>query len=515
MFTSRLPVSTKIRRPGSNVEGSTSMVGLNRPSNIPTTVRKANLFTPQTKRPLSMGASTAGKSYMSTGKATAKKYQRPLKPLPDKDLQNKMFDNLIEFLTTNGYQYPPPDAKKFFSSVSTTESSRIFEFMIAHLLPDFKINRLETDVPEALTQLDYPYIRSVTKSALVSVTTRQASVGLLVIFHWLIDMINQLNMAPEDIFDQDVDLLDVTAQLKKNFIFLPRDQLEEANMKLFQSLYKTQDLTSKLNDLEKLKEEYEQLYQEVQSLEELKQEEIVLDQDILSCKEYIVEIQKYKEVKLAELDKMKSTLARIDLLNEDRARKRDGILSEINNHPLTLEEAKGYLAKAEALRSRIIERNQKNLMAKEKDSEARIEHYLNYTRPRRLETINRLEREIESEDHKFKEEISNLERQTKEQYLRYYETKEKCDKELEELENKKKHAQKSLEKDDKELQTESDLCYKYLKIVLERNKERVQELVRVHKYRLEGWEKVRRAGEENHRVVNQALRKLTRLRGTS
>lgn len=180
MFTSRLPKSTSARRPSNPNDGLTSLIG----SNIPVSVRKANLFTPQPKRSLQNGLnSTSRKSYLTT----EKKYQRPSKPAPDRDEQLRMFENLVDFLKQKEPTFPVPEAKRFFSSVSTTECSRIFEFLIGRLFTDFKINKLEIDVPDALALLEYPYLRAVTKSALVSITTRQAIVNLLVIFDWLVN----------------------------------------------------------------------------------------------------------------------------------------------------------------------------------------------------------------------------------------------------------------------------------------------------------------------------------------
>lgn len=51
---------------------------------------------------------------------------------------------------------------------------------------------------EALALLEYPYIRSVTKSGLVSMTTRQAIGNLLFIFNWLIGFIGLAKSAMND-----------------------------------------------------------------------------------------------------------------------------------------------------------------------------------------------------------------------------------------------------------------------------------------------------------------------------
>lgn len=191
MFTSKLPrFATSAQRPSSSNNASTSFAS----SAIPVSVRKANLFTPQPQRAMRGTFSTGKPSYMTS----EKKYQRLSKPVPDRDEQMKMFTTLVDFLRSEAPGFPIPDPRKFMSSVSTTEASSIFELLLGRLLLNFKINKLEEDVPKALGALDYPFIRSVTKSALVSITTRQAVGNLLVIFNWLINLIEiQSNPSPK------------------------------------------------------------------------------------------------------------------------------------------------------------------------------------------------------------------------------------------------------------------------------------------------------------------------------
>jgi len=348
MYTSKLPISTSVRRPTHHADGSTSFVGLTRPSNIPVTVRKANLFTPQTKRPYSNGASTAGKSYMS-GMTTDKKYQRVAKP--DRDLQSKMFDTLVDYLKVNAPHLPTPEAKKFFSSVSTTESARIFEFLISRILPDFKINRLEIDVPEALALLDYPYIRSVTKSALVSVTTRQAAVGLLVIFYWLIGTINQIENVNSDGFEDEDEPVDERCEIYKNILMHP-ERIGEANRKVFECLYPREDFQARLDDLEHTKAEIDQLNEHLIEIDELKQEALTLEEDMHKCKEYTTLMEKYFTTKRSEEDELKQQSLRLDIKNEERLRRKDKILLEIKNHDLDIEEVKRNQAVVDNLESK-------------------------------------------------------------------------------------------------------------------------------------------------------------------
>lgn len=141
---------------------------------------------------------------------TDKKYQRISKPAPGHDEQMQMYSSLAEHLNEIAPSFPMPEPKKFFSSVSTTETTSIFELLIGDIIPGWEINKLDVDVPEILNTLGYPYIRSVTRSSLVSITTRQAVVNLLIIFNWLVRRSKNIRLQIEDIVkpkDQNYDAL--------------------------------------------------------------------------------------------------------------------------------------------------------------------------------------------------------------------------------------------------------------------------------------------------------------------
>lgn len=337
-FTSKLPISSA-RRPTHNRDGSTSFVGQSRPSNIPVTVRKANIFTPKTQRPFMTGTSTAGKSYMSIMTSEKKKYARPLKPAPDRDLQIKMFDNLVDFFRANAPHLPLPEAKKFFSSVSTTESSRIFELLISKITPDFKITKLETDVPEALAALDYPYIRSVTKSALVSVTTRQAAVGLLVIFNWLIEFIKCMEPTWDDKNDGD-ESIDEKRQIYEAILTNPPERVQEVCSDLFSRLYPIPDYHGTMCSLEDTKIEVATLEGDLAELHDLEQEVTTLREDISKSEVYYVQMEKYLQGLVDKGDGIRQQLLNYDVQNEERTKRNEQILAQVDNHEFTMDDVR-------------------------------------------------------------------------------------------------------------------------------------------------------------------------------
>lgn len=393
MFTSRLPISTSARRPTNPRDGSTSFVAQNRPSNVPVTVQKANLFTPKTsKRPFMAGTSTVGKSHMSVMTSDKKNYQRPLKPVPDRDMQIKMFETLVDYLKTNAPHLPLPEAKKFFSSISTTESSRIFEFLISRLLPEFKLNKLETDVPEALALLKYPYIRSVTKSALVSVTTRQASVGLLVIFHWLIGFIKQMEPLTWEEVNNNGALLDEKRQIYRIILANPPERQPEECRKLFDKLYPAPDYHGVMKALEDTKEEIAVLERNLAEIQDLEEEVAFLDRDLELVADYQLKMEEYVHGLKDKKDDLGQQALNLEAENKERLKRNEHLRNQIEKHEFTEEDVVKNQETLARLESELDDINRKLHASNNENQKAEEDFQMILTRfvEMRIKNINQL-----------------------------------------------------------------------------------------------------------------------------
>lgn len=271
--------------------------------------------------------------------------------MPDRDQQIKMFNRLVDYIKTNSPHLPLPEQKKFFSSVSTTESTRIFEFLIGRRLPDFQISRLEVDVPEALTILDYPYIRTVTKSALVSVTTRQAVVGLLVIFDWLIKSISF--QPKQENFVKDGESVDIDLEFLGN-MRLYSDQIQEANLELGDKLYPLHDLGALELKLKQVADEDEQIAADIEVIENDIDAVEILKEDVEKCEKYLDHMSKYIQFRQEEKEKVlkQDTEAPEESSLEERLA---SIEAKIQAHPLDILELDRLQATEDALATKVTE----------------------------------------------------------------------------------------------------------------------------------------------------------------
>lgn len=439
MFTSKLPrFANSAKRPSQPGEGSTS---------IPVSVRKANLFTPQPNRSLhGTFSSTAKKSYLTT----EKKYQRLSKPVPDRDEQMKMFSNLVDYLKTYAPGFPIPDPKKFLLSVSTTETTRIFEVLLKESFHDVKINKLEIDVPEYLTRMDYPYIRSVTKSALVSVTTRQAVGNLLVIFDWLV---KQLRLKHGDPYESEPD--EIFYELFEGIQPTENDDCQlilEGKTKKEQEFYQ---------EIDEMTLQYEERERDAKTLE-------IMQEDVKKCDDYIEQMEKYCQSKRDEKKQNEERTAKLDPeLADVKAQ-----LVQISLHPHAID--------GEQSDPNAIKEPQEQLKINEaKLTAAKIEH-------KRRMALEVAEKE-EKEDHRCIEELKA---------------------ELKFWKQKPEDTQMKLAADLKDDEENKRLQTELLKQVLEKNKQEMRADLDKFRRRNEHLAKVEETAAHNQEVVRAGMRLL-------
>lgn len=448
MFTSKLPrFANSAKRPSGPNDGSTSFLA----SNIPVSVRKANLFTPQPKRSLTLSG-TATKPYMTT----EKKYPRVSKPMPDRDEQMRMFTTLADYLKANAPGFPIPDPKKFLLSVSTTETARIFEILISRLYPNFKINKLEVDVPEILALLEYPYIRTVTKSALVSVTTRQAVGNLLVIFNWLVTQINSMTEASAEWANDDEELMDM---LKGEQDDTMDDDLQAELMKKEEEMYK-------------IHVEITELRRRADELDEYKEAIRAYDEDIQKCKDYCAQMEKYLEVKKVGASQLEQELTKRRQDLEDKQNYFNMLVQNPTFPPdPAFDPASGNLERLEdELKSKVLENDS-------------------------------IQRDIDSIMVQEKVEHERLSQELK-QFM------ERADKEEAVLMQKINAERDKLKVAEEENKRHEDLLLELFKNTLEANKQEAQTLVETVKRDNEYWTKVEKRVIENNKVARRGMKLL-------
>ncbi len=127
------------------------------------------------------------------GKKTTGPKQDP-RPVSDKAYQHDCIRQLIEYLSTHGYEHAV--APKTLTSPMSKDVFSIVQFLLRQVDPNMKpLGKMEEDVPQLFKHLKYPF--QISKSALFAVGSPHTWPGLLAAMNWVVELLNYAEKADE------------------------------------------------------------------------------------------------------------------------------------------------------------------------------------------------------------------------------------------------------------------------------------------------------------------------------
>lgn len=127
------------------------------------------------------------------GKKTTGPKQDP-RPVSDKAYQHDCIRQLIEYLSTHGYEHPV--SPKTLTSPMSKDVFSIVQFLLRQVDPNMKpLGKMEEDVPQLFKHLKYPF--QISKSALFAVGSPHTWPGLLAAMNWVVELLNYAEKADE------------------------------------------------------------------------------------------------------------------------------------------------------------------------------------------------------------------------------------------------------------------------------------------------------------------------------
>ncbi|KAI1292334.1 Kinetochore protein NDC80 -like protein [Halotydeus destructor] len=338
--------------PGS-ATSRTSMYPVNRPSTSAFSAQKSNLsmmsakkgkaglfgMTPQsTKRPsFNPGtASSAGRRSSIIGQS---RHIQETRPLSDRSYHVQVFEKVFHYLQDNGFncQLTP----KFVQSPTGSDVRKIFDFLFLCLDQNLKIVHLDTDVPNILKMLGYPF--QVNKSNLVSWASPQAKGHLFGMFDWLVDAVNYSRSTDIEqlLFSSFDDEINSTSEIFKLIVTTTGGEadtdelLENLALKRFGTKEEFEQLNS---ELEQLEQEVQAQEEEIEKIQALPETIVAYKKDMARYDEYIANME-------AHIANNEETLSQ--LVKEYREKKemfdatkknRDELLIQVKDQQFGLEE---------------------------------------------------------------------------------------------------------------------------------------------------------------------------------
>ncbi|XP_005517289.1 PREDICTED: kinetochore protein NDC80 homolog [Pseudopodoces humilis] len=332
-------------------------------------------------------ASGAGGSRSSQYSVFGTEKIKDPRPLHDKTFIQQCIKKLCEFLLENGYTHNV--SMKSLQSPSVKDFLKIFTFIYRFLCPSYELpdSKFEEEIPKVFKDLGYPFALS--KSSMYTVGAPHTWPQIVAALVWLIDCVKLYNAIRENppSFDDaqnwggEVDDGIVHHKLFMDYcvkcydLFMQgRDTFEELDA----------EVQSKLKDLfnidqvkmESLAAENKRLQEEIARLEKEKESEPDRRVTLRNVKSSLQgDVQKYQ----AYLASLESHIAILD-------KKLESVNDEVETAEMEVEAMKQENARL------------RHVLDNQKYSAADIER-LNHERNELQQTINKLTKELEAEEH--------------------------------------------------------------------------------------------------------------------
>ena len=120
---------------------------------------------------------------------------RDPRPLKDRTFQNKIGQELSDYLTRNNFELQMGHSlgQKSFVSPTQKDFNLIFQWLYHRIDPAYKFQKnIDAEVPPILKQLRYPYEKSITKSQIAAVGGQNWST-FLGMLHWMMQLAQMLD----------------------------------------------------------------------------------------------------------------------------------------------------------------------------------------------------------------------------------------------------------------------------------------------------------------------------------
>ncbi|NXI88334.1 NDC80 protein, partial [Rhipidura dahli] len=335
------------------------------------------------------GASGAGGSRNSQYNVFGTEKIKDPRPLHDKAFIQQCIKKLCEFLVENAYA--PNVSMKSLQSPSVKDFLKIFIFMYRFLCPSYELpdSKFEEEIPKVFKELGYPFPLS--KSSMYTVGAPHTWPQIVAALVWLIDCVKlytamRENAAP---FDEGQSWGGETDNgIVHNKLFM------DYSVKCYELFMKGRDtfeeldaeVQSKLKDLfnidefqiESLAAENKRLQEEIARLEKEKESEPDRRVTLRNVKSSLqADVQKYQ----AYLANLESHIAILD-------QKMESVNDEVETTEMEVEAMKQENARLQ------------HIFDNQKYSVADIQR-INHERNELQQTINKLTKEVEAEEHQL------------------------------------------------------------------------------------------------------------------
>ncbi|SPQ23172.1 6753195a-991d-4608-8a16-08752e05f77e [Thermothielavioides terrestris] len=279
---------------------------------------------------------------------------RDPRPLKDRSYQNRLGQELIEYMAKHNFEMEMSHklSDNFIRSPTQKDFNFMFQWLYRRIDPSYRFQKnIDQEVPPLLKQLRYPYERSITKSQIAAVGGQNWStfLGLL---HWMMQLAQMLerysvNQYVDACLEAGVDvtgdniIFDFLTNAYQDWLNMDDEagdeDVEKALAPHVQAMAREFERSNAkyVQELEMLEGEHARLLKEIEELEKSMPDPAVLDNHFRIMEEDKAKFEEYNTLALQRSEKYE---ARIQVLQEELD-KLQGELREAEEERRRLKEA--------------------------------------------------------------------------------------------------------------------------------------------------------------------------------
>ncbi|EAQ85153.1 conserved hypothetical protein [Chaetomium globosum CBS 148.51] len=258
---------------------------------------------------------------------------RDPRPLKDRSYQNRLGQELLEYLAQHNFEMEMSHklSDNFIKSPTQKDFNYMFQWLYHRIDPSYRFQKnIDQEVPPLLKQLRYPYERSITKSQIAAVGGQNWStfLGLL---HWMMQLAQMLERYSVHQYDEacieagvdvagDNIIFDFLTNAYQDWLNMDDeagdDDVEKALVPHVQGMARAFERSNAkyIQEMEMLEGEHNRLRKEIEELEKSTPDPAVLDNHFKIMEEDKAKFEEYNTLAMQRSEKYEG---RIQVLQEE------------------------------------------------------------------------------------------------------------------------------------------------------------------------------------------------------
>ena len=336
---------------------------------------------------------------------------RDPRPLKDRSYQSRLGQELLDYMSANNFEIEMGHSLSQNAVKSPTQKdfTFMFQWLYHRIDPNYRFQRnIDAEVPPILTQLRYPYQKSITKSSLSAVGGQNSWPLFLGLLHWMMQLAQMLDAYGANQYDDacaesgvdvsgDRIIFDFLSRSYRDFLSMDDDATDEEQERILaphvqnmaDEFYRSNG--KYLDDLQMLEAEHQRLQKEIEQLDKSDQDIATMDrhykimeEDKVKFEEFDQKMNEKSEKYEARIRFLQEELDKVMVELKEADNERSNLQKAVDDQGISMQDIDRMNSERERLQKSIESTSQRLEDAKKKVAEKEVEA------SRKLEELERV-----------------------------------------------------------------------------------------------------------------------------